>query len=780
MLETVIRCRTCEDVRVLVSRHTVDPGSSCPRCAGGDRARDTIRGKDAPPRHPGVTLHLQSQAASGRAGLWASTLLERIREGARVPWLIPHEIIDTSGGTREVLAGLARCGYVAWVSQGGIAVRLIERDLTPLPGLDHKELLARWSAVIEGEPDELESWLEALPGHEDERWQRLLVTTRLHLSTMECLVIARHLALSHPGLELMRELGLDPFMLNEHDTALKDIEHVRRLLDRLVVTDPRSPWTGRMGRMTRALRKTLRERWYAREDADEGFIPDEPDALDRALVTRGFASWRTPSQREATRLILDGVRDGVVVLPTGHGKTLCFDLASECMAPGDYILVISPLLALMSQQDHALGSRSVWFRGGMDEDDLWDNLEALEEVDIALVSPELVSSSRFLDQLTEHRLPRRIVIDEAHCVLEWGNGFRPEYLNLGRIRERLEEHLGAPIPMIALTATLTQANHKELIDVLGLRQACLVRESADRPELWFEGIEILTSRERVDFIENFLGRHRHMTGIIRVAMARGGHPLSAESLAAHLGSRGLAVEAFHARLSGATQSELIERLASRELQALVATSSFGMGMDLPWLEWVIHAQPSTSVADYLQGAGRAGRGMDVQLEQAMCLVLGSELDRRDLSQQLYYHLPREETLRHMLEGWLRSPHAEPQPGVYVDAEAAIITLDTRRQHAQSAAIRYAIRKGTLEYVCTSAGHLLAFRIPDDPKVWSNFYTARERDRAAVDREWLQVMELILGSRCRRAQVLEVFGDQPSPSYPRCCDVCDGSMYAGGS
>jgi ATP-dependent DNA helicase RecQ len=258
-------------------------------------------------------------------------------------------------------------------------------------------------------------------------------------------------------------------------------------------------------------------------------------------------------------------------------------------------------------------------------------------------------------------------------------------------------------------------------------------------------------------------------------MAQGQHPLSTEALSQHLRQKGLAVEAFHAGLSESRRRELVEQLNSRELQALVVTSSFGMGMDLDWLEWVVHAQPPTSLADYLQGAGRAGRGMLPVFEQALCVVIGDESDRRDLSQQLYYHLPREETLRATLKGWLSSPHDEPEPGVYVDHDNQIITIDTRRQIAQGGAMRYAMRKGALEPLATASHELLRFRVRNSPEVWSNFYRERERDRETIDREWLRVMNLVTGRGCRRATVLSVFDDVPEPPYPGCCDVCDGPV-----
>ena len=780
MRETVIRCRNCEDVRTLVSMYPVSSSATCPRCEGEDRILDTIRYEESELGADSVTAHLQARVQSGRDEPWALILSDQIKKGDTSPWLLTWLVIVESGELSRVLTSLARCGYMAWVRQDGIAVRLVKRALIPLPGLDRVELLGRWSRVMESDSDELDAWLSALSVHEDERWQRLLLTTRMHLSVMECMVIARHLVSDNPLLDLTDELGLDPFMVNEHEAPVEDASHAQKLEQQLRITEPDSPWIERAAPMIRQLRRVLRARWYEQGGTGHGFWPEHPDELDDALLSRGFSSWRTPSQREATRLIFEGKHDGVVVLPTGHGKTLCFDLAAECMAQGDYILVISPLLALMSQQDHKLGERSVWFRGGMEEEELWDSLEALEEVDIALVSPEFASSDTFFERLCEHRLPRRIVLDEAHCVLEWGNGFRPEYLEVGKIRSRLADRLGAPIPMVALTATLTKTNCKELVHVLGLERPHVVRESSDRSELTFESLEMPVLADRVEFIKTFLGQHRHTTGIIRVAMARGQHPLSAESLAATLKSHGFAVEAFHSSIGERHQKELVQRLDTRELQALIATSSFGMGMDLPWLEWVIHAQPSTSVADYLQGAGRAGRGMAGSFEQATCILLGADRDRNDLSQQLYYHLPLEKTLRQMITSWSNSPHTEPENGVYVNRDASIITLDTKRQPSQSAAIRYAIRKGVIEHVQTPDAHQLSFRIPDHPGIWKDYHRARERDREAVDGEWLAIMNLVSGTRCRRAQVLDVFGDQPSPPYLRCCDVCDGPLFQGGS
>lgn len=774
MRETVIRCMFCEDVRVIQTHSWAGSEDNCPRCGHNERSVETVRQSSQAELIENQTFKLGNYIDLHPDSPWAKSLLMALTSSTQAPWLIEQDAIDASGGSRQVMLHLRRCGYMAWIHQRGIAVRLQRLNMTHLPNVGREELLSRWSSVFKYGQPRLNAWLESLDVQKSERWPRLLLTTYKHLHISELIVVARKLIQIDPTLDIVPEFNLDPFMVDEHLSPLNGPQHVQQLLIQLVAPKRPSPWIGEIGRLLRSLRHTLRKRWYT-PVVDEGYLPDQLTAFDHALQQRGLNSWRTPSQRDATKLILDGQDDGIVILPTGHGKTLCFDLAAECMDEGDYILVVSPLLALMESQNNTFGERSVWFKGNMEEDARLDAFDELEDVDIVLISPESLGPN-FLSMLRDYRLPRRIVIDEAHCVLAWGNGFRPEYLELGRTRQLLENALGASIPMIALTATLTANGIDELTQILSLRKPVIIRESADRPELTFEALAIETNDRRLKLITSFLEQNQHTTGIIRVANATGVSPLSAEALTKHLRERNLDVEAFHAGLSDTQKTALMAQLNERALQALVVTSSFGMGIDLPFLEWVIHAQPPTTLADYLQGAGRAGRGMSPDIEQARCIVIGAESDRKSLSQHLYYHLPRVDTVQGMISHWVDSPAEEPEPGVYVDQKTSVISIDTKRQIKQSMVIRYAARKGSIELLRSTNNDLLRFRIPKHPDVWNTFGKKRERDRTLVDMEWIRVMSLVTGTnRCRRAIILEAFDDEPQPPYLRCCDVCDGPL-----
>jgi ATP-dependent DNA helicase RecQ len=308
----------------------------------------------------------------------------------------------------------------------------------------------------------------------------------------------------------------------------------------------------------------------------------------------GLKTFR-PHQREIIEDLVAG-RDAFVLMPTGGGKSLTYQLPA-LVRPGT-ALVVSPLISLMKDQVDALranGVRAAFYNSALGADEARRVLGRLHggELDLLYVAPERLMSPAFLERLGGLDIAL-IAVDEAHCVSQWGHDFRPEYAALGALREHFPG-----VPLIALTATADPHTREDIVRVLGLTEARRHILSFDRPNIRYT---VLEKRRPMDQLVRFLARQGTEPGIV-YALSR----KRVEEIADALVARGMAAAAYHAGLPAETRREVQERFLRDELQVVVATVAFGMGIDKPNVRFVVHYDLPKNIEGYYQETGRAGR-----------------------------------------------------------------------------------------------------------------------------------------------------------------------------
>jgi ATP-dependent DNA helicase RecQ len=326
----------------------------------------------------------------------------------------------------------------------------------------------------------------------------------------------------------------------------------------------------------------------------------------------GYTSFR-PLQREAMDAILAG-RDSVVILPTGGGKSLCFQ--APALVRDGLAIVVSPLISLMKDQVDTLVANGVAAAG------YHSALPPAEKASVAAgirdgryrlvyVSPErLVGEGRdgFMS-LLGHRAPTFVAIDEAHCISQWGHDFRPEYRQLADLRERWPG-----LSLHAFTATATSRVRRDIVSQLGLRSPVELVGSFDRPNLVYR---VLARSNLKRQIQEVLARHREEAGIIYCLSRR-----EVDTLAAWLTETGVRAAPYHAGLLDDDRHRHQDAFINEDVDVVVATVAFGMGIDRPDVRFVIHAGAPQSLEHYQQESGRAGRdGLEAE-----CVLMYSSAD----------------------------------------------------------------------------------------------------------------------------------------------------------
>ena len=309
----------------------------------------------------------------------------------------------------------------------------------------------------------------------------------------------------------------------------------------------------------------------------------------------GYDHFRGEQQRIVEHLIAGG--DCLVLMPTGAGKSLCYQIPALVRA--GTAVVVSPLIALMQEQVQALrelGVRAAYLNSTLS----WQEVQQVEnawargQLDLLYIAPERLLTERCLSMLNYGRIAL-FAIDEAHCVSQWGHDFRPEYLGLSILHERWPE-----VPRIALTATATSQTRHEIEQRLQLQDAQAFISSFDRPNIRYEIVEKIDQRRQLlHFIsENHLGD----SGIVYCSSRS-----RTESIAEFLCKQGIQALAYHAGLDLATRTANQQRFQQEEGIVMVATIAFGMGINKPDVRFVAHIDMPKSIEGYYQETGRAGR-----------------------------------------------------------------------------------------------------------------------------------------------------------------------------
>ncbi len=325
----------------------------------------------------------------------------------------------------------------------------------------------------------------------------------------------------------------------------------------------------------------------------------------------GHESFRD-GQDDIVRAVLSG-RDVVGVLPTGGGKSVCYQVPALIFP--HTTLVISPLIALMQDQTQRLAERGVaaaCIHSGMPDEVINATLRQAQagKLKLLYVAPERLESVAFRRALQPIPLSL-LAIDEAHCVSEWGHDFRPSYRRIPTIFD-----VRTRVPMIALTATATPDVRQDIAASLGLKHHLEIVRGFHRPNLTFQ-VEMTASK--VEFITRYVRAHPAGSTIIYCGSRR-----RVETVADELRKRAIRVEAYHAGLMSARRAEVQDRFISGDIDVLVATNAFGMGIDKANVRSVIHCDLTQTVEAYYQEAGRAGRDG----KPADCILLYQSEDRR--------------------------------------------------------------------------------------------------------------------------------------------------------
>jgi ATP-dependent DNA helicase RecQ len=319
---------------------------------------------------------------------------------------------------------------------------------------------------------------------------------------------------------------------------------------------------------------------------------DSPlDLLERHF---GYKSFR-PQQQEVIDHVLAG-NDAVVLMPTGGGKSLCYQVPA--LAMNGLTVVVSPLIALMKDQVQALqanGISAAFLNSTLDHSEEQTITARLRkgEMKLLYVSPERLLSQGFLERVAEWR-PSLFAIDEAHCISSWGHAFRPEYKRLDVLKKVFPD-----VPLIALTATADKAVRGDIAQHLGMRNERLFTSSFDRPNL---SLAVLPGQNRWPMLQRIMARHAGECGIIYCNSRNG-----TEKLAAQLQGIGVKADFYHARMDAADRDRVQDSFIQGHTHVVCATIAFGMGIDKGDVRFVVHWNMPGTLEGYYQEIGRAGR-----------------------------------------------------------------------------------------------------------------------------------------------------------------------------
>lgn len=319
----------------------------------------------------------------------------------------------------------------------------------------------------------------------------------------------------------------------------------------------------------------------------------------RATARRVFG-WEKlrPAQLSAMKAVMKG-RDVIAVMPTGAGKSAIYQVPAALL--GGPVVVVSPLISLQrDQMQSLLGSgrlRAAAVNSAQrrsDNDTAWDRISAAS-IDVVFLAPEQLAKQDVLDRLAAAR-PRLLVVDEAHCVSSWGHDFRPDYLRLRHARERL----GNP-PVLALTASAAAPVRRDIAERLGMNDLVEIVAGFDRPNISLEVTAFQDEAAKDRFVVE-RAAVEEKPGIVYAATRR-----AADTIAGELADLGLAAASYHAGRTAGDRGDVQDRFLAGELDVVVATSAFGMGIDKADVRFVLHASVPGSLDAYYQEIGRAGR-----------------------------------------------------------------------------------------------------------------------------------------------------------------------------
>jgi len=495
--------------------------------------------------------------------------------------------------------------------------------------------------------------------------------------------------------------------------------------------------------------------------------------LTRALARFGHTTLR-PGQAEVIADIFAG-RPVIGVMPTGAGKSLCYQLPAVVLGErGGITLVVSPLIALMKDQVDALTQRGVpavaltSASGASEKSEMLDKIRA-GAYTLVYVAPERFRSPRFIEVLRSiaHKIAL-VAIDEAHCISEWGHDFRPDYRRLGQVIV----DLGAP-RLAAFTATATPEVRLDIAAQLKLENPRLHVRGFDRPNLYYAVTKAGGTDDKTAQLIELVRTRDGGVALVYAATRK-----NAEKYAIELKAAGMRARVYHAGLEGGVREKAQDVFMSGQLDVIVATNAFGMGIDKSDIRLVVHADIPRSPEAYYQEAGRGGRDG----KPTRCVLLFNHGDIRLQEFLIDASYPSAELLR----GVWKLLRDKPELGLITPYEdelearlrkqlVGIVPAGSGREGgevsgaAMGAALRILERHGMLR---RDDERVVASR-PQTDGAYPPLDVESLQRRADVERSKLRTMvEYAYYPRCRRQFVLEYFGDQDWASRDRTCGGCD--------
>lgn len=465
----------------------------------------------------------------------------------------------------------------------------------------------------------------------------------------------------------------------------------------------------------------------------------------------GFTSFR-PGQLELIESALEG-KDSLGIMPTGSGKSLCFQLPSLLLEKT--VVVVSPLISLMHDQESHLIDLGIPVAkvnstlSKTEENEIRDQIEG-NETEVVYVTPERLENEEYLELLKDAGVSL-IVIDEAHCISQWGHDFRPAYTAL----HHAIKELGTP-PVMALTATATDDVLSDIIRQLNLKEPLIVKQGVDRPNLQFEVFNTVNDELKKEKLMDIIGQNDG-SGIVYVATVK-----AATEVADWLAAKGVSATAYHAKLSATKRTEIQEAFMADEFKVIVATKAFGMGIDKPNIRFIVHYQFPDSLESYYQEAGRAGRdGSDARIT-----LLYKLEDRRIQSYFLGGKYPSRDDVSEFLGALRETLKQKNILSVTKFAEMCGIALKKTRVIANYLDAAGVIKK--------SRG-IRVVKEFDDREELDRFLTAYEQrhldDRTRLD----QMMHYAQSLDCRVKLLREYFGETDAEKCGR-CDNCTADPF----
>ncbi len=491
----------------------------------------------------------------------------------------------------------------------------------------------------------------------------------------------------------------------------------------------------------------------------------------------GYGEFR-PQQRDAVEATLSG-RDVLVVMPTGAGKSLCFQLPAA-LSEG-VTLVVSPLIALMRDQVDALNKRPAFESIGcacltslQSPDEQYDLIRKMRQGHLKLVyvAPERFRSGVFMDALKSVQIAR-FVVDEAHCISEWGHDFRPDYLSLREVVETL----GSP-PLLAATATATTRVQGSITANLGMRDPLVLVGGFNRPNLHFSVHRCKSESEREDKLARALPKLSALggSGLIYVATRKQCEQVF-EVAGDALAKIGQTAGMYHAGLDPEVRNRMQREWLDGERQVLVATNAFGMGIDKPDVRFVIHCACPDSLESYYQEAGRAGRDG----RKSRCTILYHFTDRKTREwfidnealtvgdvERAFGHVRRfADAQKDEAERTARLPKSWGSALDWSDIKSRLALGELERG-------------GLIQRVAQTgdAVVLTLARTDFPPDARRSIAADLAKQRAERLRRLDEIVDYCKTPYCRRRTVLDYFGDrQEPPATSFCCDNCDSPPAA---